>query len=42
MLVTRFRHQAEGRVTMQQEFNDPLWRTVLSGAQMLFVSRRPG
>ena len=28
---------------MQQEFNDPLWRTVLSGAQMLFVGvRRPG
>ncbi len=23
---------------MQQEFNDPLWRTVLSGAQMLFVA----
>jgi uracil permease len=25
-------------VTMQDEFNDPLWRTVLSGAQMLFVA----
>ena len=23
---------------MQQAFNDPLWRTVLSGAQMLFVA----
>lgn len=23
---------------MQDEFNDPLWRTVLSGAQMLFVA----
>ncbi|UFH51735.1 uracil-xanthine permease family protein [Pseudomonas sp. KNUC1026] len=23
---------------MQSEFNDPLWRTVLSGAQMLFVA----
>ena len=24
---------------MRDEFNDPLWRTVLSGAQMLFVAR---
>ena len=23
---------------MQDEFNDPLWRQVLSGAQMLFVA----
>ena len=23
---------------MRDEFNDPLWRTVLSGAQMLFVA----
>ena len=23
---------------MQDEFNDPLWRQILSGAQMLFVA----
>ena len=23
---------------MQDEFNDPLWRQVVSGAQMLFVA----
>src|SRR5690606_6401397 len=33
------RYQAEGRLSMgQTQYNDPLWRQGISGAQMLFVA----